>query len=171
MTPSTTPMRKPSTVSSKVTAICCHKGPWAVPCVTQVTSWAQMPEGRPQKKGSMRPTWVHSSQPPMSTTSSSRRRLLTRRRRRRRAAVLAATPWLSGVVMASLDSLLIAFIANHHLVAQIFPDLMIQLHKTRLKADFLHLARPGQINCIDALDSGRPSRENADPIGQGDGLL
>src|SRR6266699_1655257 len=43
MTPSATPIRKPRTVSSNVTAICSHKGPCAVPCVTHVTICAQIP--------------------------------------------------------------------------------------------------------------------------------
>src|SRR3989442_418956 len=170
-TPSTTPITKPRTVSSNVAAICSHNGPCAVPCVTQVTSCAQMPEGRPQKKGSTMPTRVVSSQPPMITTSSRMRSVLTTMRRRRRAAVADGTPVLSGVVMVSLDSLLIALIANQYLVAKIFPDFVIQLDETRLEADFLHFARTRQVDSIDPLDSGRPGREDAHLISQGDGLL
>src|SRR5260221_5986589 len=171
MIPSTAPITKPRMASSKVTATCSHRGPCAVPCVTHVTSCCQIPEGRPQVKGSMMPTRVVSSQPPMITTSSRTRSVLTTMRRRRRAAVADGTPWLSGVVTVSLDSLFIALIANHHLVAKIFPDVVIQLDETRLEADFRHFARTRQVDSIDALDGARPRREDAHPVGQGDGLL
>src|SRR5712691_413343 len=164
-------MRKPSTVSSRVVAICCHKGPWAVPWVAQVTSCAQMPEGCPQKNLSMIPTRVASSQPPMMTTSSPTRRLLTRMRRRRRATAGDGPAGLSGMVMGALDALLIALIAQNHLVAEIFPDLMIELDEARLEADFLHFARPRQVDVIDALDGARPGGEHAHAISQGDGFL
>jgi hypothetical protein len=67
--------------------------------------------------------------------------------------------------------LLIALIANKYLLSKIFPDLLIQLYETRLEADFLYLARSRQVNGIDALDGGRPSREDTYPVSQGDGLL
>src|SRR5439155_601680 len=164
-------MRKPRTVSSRVVAICCHKGPCAVPWVAQVTSWAQMPLGCPQKNLSMMPTRVASSQPPMMTTSSPTRRLLTTMRRLRRATAGEGPAGLSGLVRGALDALLIALIANAYLLAQIFPDLMIELDEARLEADFLHCARPRQIDAIDALDGARSSGEHADAVGQGDGLF
>src|SRR5207248_260743 len=164
-------MRKPSTVSSRVTAICCHKGPWAVPCVAQVTSWAQMPEGCPQKNLSMIPTRVASSQPPMMTTSSPTRRLLTRMRLLRRATAGEGPAGLSGVVRGALDALLIALIANEYLLSQIFPDALIELDETWLEADFLHLAWPRQVDAIDALHGSWSSRQDAHPVRQGDGLF
>src|SRR5947207_1124179 len=91
--------------------------------------------------------------------------------RRRRAAVTDDTPELSGVVPVALSSLLSTFIANHHLVAKIFPDFLIQLDEPWLEADFLHLAWAWQVNAIDALDGARPCGEHAHPVGQGDGLL
>src|SRR5712692_116355 len=170
-TPSTTPITKPRTVSSNVVTTCSHKGPCAVPCVTQVTSCVQIPEGWPQKKGSTMPTRVVSSQLPMITTSSRMRSVLITMRRRRRAAVADDTPVLSAVVMGALDSLLIALIANQYLVAKIFPDFVIQLDETRLEADFLHFARTRQVDSVDALDGARPGGEDAHAVGQGDGLL
>src|SRR5438105_6875344 len=164
-------MRKPRTVSSRVVAICCHKGPWAVPCVAQVTSWAQMPLGCPQKNLSMMPTRVASSQPPMMKTSSATRRLLTRMRLLRRATASDGPAGLSGLVRGALDALLIALIANEYLLAQIFPDLMIQLDEARLETDFLHFARPRQVDVIDALDGARSGGGRGHAVGQGGGLL
>src|SRR5215831_927570 len=92
-------------------------------------------------------------------------------RRRRRAAMTDGTPALSGVVPVALSSLLSTFIANHHLVAKIFPDFLIQLDEARLEADFLHFARARQVDGIDAFDGARPCCEDAYPVGQGDGLL
>src|SRR5215469_1575331 len=91
--------------------------------------------------------------------------------RRRRAVVTAGTPALSGVVPVSLSSLLSTFIANHHLVAKIFPDFLVQLDEPRLEADFLYLARARQVDAIDALDGARPGSEDAHPVSQGDGFL
>jgi len=51
--PSTTPMTKPRTVSSSVTKTCSHSGPWAVPWLTQMPSWFQIPDGWPKKNLSM----------------------------------------------------------------------------------------------------------------------
>src|SRR6266436_1487190 len=183
MIPSTTPITKPRRASSNVTAICSQSGPCAVPCVTQVTSCCQMPEGCPQKNGSIRVVglgfvWasvtqrVPSSQPPMMTTINATRRTFTRMLRRRRAAEYDCTSLLSGaVVVRSLTSLLSTFIANHYLLAQIFPDALIQLDATWLEADLLLLAWTRQIDGIDTLDSTWPSREHAHAVGQGDGLL
>src|ERR1700694_1294924 len=107
----------------------------------------------------------------MITTSSRMRRLLTTMLRRRRAAVADGTPWLSGVVTVSLDSLFSTFIANHHLVAKIFPDFVIQLDETRLEADFRHVARARQVDGVTPFDGAWPRGEDAHPVGQGDGLL
>src|SRR5947209_11575026 len=164
-TPSTAPIRKPRMASSIWTAICSHKGPCAVPCVTHVTNCAQIPEGRPQKKESTMPTRAASSQPPMITTSSRTRSVLTTMLRRRRATMADGTPWLSGVVMVSLDSLLIALIANQYLLSKIFPDFVIQLDKTGLEADFRHVARTRQIDGIDPLDGCRPGSEHIHTVG------
>src|SRR5215471_5026944 len=92
-------------------------------------------------------------------------------RRRRRAAMADGTPVLAGVVSVSRDALLLTFITNHHLVAKIFPDFLIQLDETWLEADFLHLARARQVDGIDALDGSRPGREDTHFVGQRDGLL
>src|SRR5260370_5728717 len=182
MIPSTTPITKPRTASSNVTAICSHNGPCAVPCVTHVTSCGQIPEGCPQKNGSISVfgglAWasitqrVPSSQPPMMTTINATRRTLTRMLRRRRAAEYDFTSLLSGaVVVRPLTSLLSALIANHHLLAKIFPDLLVQLHEPRIEADLLHLAWTRQIDGIDALDSTLPRCQDAHTVSQGDGLL
>src|SRR5260221_2560979 len=183
MMPSTTPITKPRMASSNVTAICSQSGPCAVPCVTHVTSCAKMPEGCPQKNESISVVglglvWasvtqrVPSSQPPMMTTINATRRTLTRMLRRRRAAEYDFTSLRSGaVVVCSLTSLLSALIANHHLLAKIFPDLLVQLHEPRIEADLLHLARTRQVNRIDALEDAWPRRQNTYPVGQGDGLL
>src|SRR5258708_19409598 len=183
MIPSTTPITKPRMASSNVTAICSHNGPCAVPCVTHVTSCCQIPEGCPQKNGSISVVglglvWasvtqrVPSSQPPMMTTINATRRTLTRMLRRRRAAEYNFTSLPSGaVVVCSLPSLLSALIANHHLLPNIFPYSLSQLHEPRIEADFLHLARTRQIDGIDALDSTWPRCQDTHPVSQGDGLL
>src|SRR5437660_716777 len=130
---------------------CALLGPQAAPSGPQVTHWAKMPLGRPQEHLSLTPARVPSPQPPMLTTSSPTRRLLTRMRLLRRATAGEGPTGLSGGVMVALDALLIALIANEDLLAQIFPDLMIELDKARLEADFLHFAWPRQIDAIDAL--------------------
>src|SRR5258706_7901572 len=178
-TPSTAPITKPRMASSIVTAICCHSGPCAVPCVTQVTSCAQMPEGCPQKNGSITGSLAPgsfqctpSSQPPMITTINSTRRTLTRMRLRRRAAEYDFTSLLSRAVMVcSLTSLLCTLIANKYLLSQIFPDVLVQLDETWLEADFLPLAWARQVDAVDALDGAWPSREDAHAVGQGDSLF
>src|SRR6266567_1589479 len=170
--PSTTPMTKPRMVSSKVTTTCSHNGPCAVPCVTHVTSWTQIPEGWPQKKGSMMPVREPSSQPPMSTTNSRTRSVLISSRRRLGLAVLLVVPpELSGVTTSSSISLLCAFIANDYLVAKVFPYFMIQLDEARLEADFRHIARTWQVDGVDPLDRGRPCREYTYTVGQRNSLL
>src|SRR6266446_2505788 len=169
MIPSTTPITKPRMASSIVTAICSQSGPCAVPCVTHVTSCAQMPEGCPQKNGSITGSLAPgsfqrtpSSQPPMITTINSTRRTLTRMRLRRRAAEYDFTSLLSRAAMVcSLTSLLCTLIANKYLLSQIFPDVLVQLDETWLEADFLHLAWARQVNAIDPLDRPRSSREHA----------
>src|SRR5260370_923379 len=122
--------------SSSVTAICSHKEPWAVPCVTHVTSWFQIPEGCPQKNGSITgflgpPTMVSSCQPPMITTNISTRRILTWMFRRRLACLNALTSLLSGAVVVCSSTLLFStFIANHQLIAHVFPDLVVHPAQT-----------------------------------------
>src|ERR1700730_3091210 len=108
----------------------------------------------------------------MTTTNISTRRILTWMRRRRLAVLNALTSLLSGAVaVCSLTSLFSTFIANHHLIAQVFPDLMVQSAETWLEADFRHMARAWQIDGIDTLDGTRPCRDDAHPVCQGDGLL
>src|SRR5579875_461901 len=171
VTPSTAPIMKPRMVSSNVVAICSHSGPCAVPCVTQVTSCAQIPEGCPQKNGSMTPTLVRSCHPPMITTRISTRRLLTMIRRRRRAAMTDGTTAFSRTPLIVSGSLLITFIANQYLLAQVFPDALVQFDKTGIETDVLHFARATQVDGINTLDGGRPGSEDADAISERNGLL
>src|SRR6516164_9856116 len=113
----------------------------------------------------MMPTLVKNCQPPRNTTRIRTRRLLTRIRLRRSAALAAGTPEVSGVLRISRDSLLSTFIANHHLVSKIFPDIMIQLDKTWLEADLLHFPRAWQIDGIETFDRPRPRSNNTHTVG------
>src|SRR5579885_10498 len=172
MTPRTTPITKPMMVSSKVTATCSHNGPCAVPCVTHVTICVQIPLGCPQKKGSITPVRAPISQPPRMTTINNTRRTLTRTLRRRRVTEYDLSSLLSGAVVAcSRTSLLSTFIANHHLIAQVFPDIVIQLDEARLKTDFRNITWARQVYRVDTLDGGRTSREDAHPVGQSNCLF
>src|SRR5260370_25441201 len=107
----------------------------------------------------------------MMTTINATRRTLTRMLRRRRAAEYDFTSLLSGaVVVRPLTSLLSALIANHHLLAKIFPDLLVQLHEPRIEAHLLHLALTRQIAGIDASHSNRPRCQDAHPCTRSYGL-
>src|SRR6516165_9656125 len=149
--PSTTPIRKPRTVSSIVAVICCHSGPCAVPFVAHVQICAAIREGWPKKKESIQPRRAASSHPPISTTRKRDRRTLTAMRRRRAGAVQAGSP--AGTLYASASCALFgAFITRHDLVAKDLPDALVQLHEARLEPDFGHATRPWEIDGIDALD-------------------
>src|SRR5450631_3299638 len=110
------------------------------------------------------PTRVPSSHPPRITTRSRMRSALTKMLRRRRAALADIFPGFSGLMTVSLDSLLIALIANQYLVAKIFPDFMIQLDKTRIETDLRYIAWTWQIDGIDSLDGARPRSEDAHTV-------
>src|SRR5579875_285378 len=168
MTPRNTPRAKPIRVSSNVTAICSHNGPCAVPCVAHVTSCAQIPEGWPQKNGSIMPTRVPNSQPPIITTRNRTRRALIRMRRRRAADEY---DFCSGGRTILAVSLLIALIADNYLVAKIFPDFMIELNKAWIEADFRRVARARQVDGVDTFHGCRACREHTDLVGQRDCLL
>src|SRR4051794_36191596 len=146
ITPSTTPIKKPSTVSSTVTAICCHSGPCAVPLVAHVTIWDQMSEGWPKKKGSTQRRRVASSHPPITTTRTRARRTLTTTRRRRTAACGAQTGSSVGTVetvdvdISAGRTLFGALITHHHLIAQGLPNFLIQVHEARREANLDHVA-------------------------------
>src|SRR5690349_12326633 len=108
----------------------------------------------------------------MTTINISTRRILTWMFRRRLACLYALTSLLSGaVVVCSLTSLLSTFIANHHLIAQVFPDLLVQFDETWLEADLRCMTRARQIDSINPLDGTRSCRNDAYPVSQRNRLL
>src|SRR4030081_3076974 len=172
-TPSTTPIRKPRTVSSIVVAICSQSGPWEVPSVTQIQICFAMPDGFPQKKGSTTPTLVASSQNPTRTRARATRSTCTWScRRLRRATALGI--WVTAALVVSgrgSASTLSSLIAHQHLLAEIAPDLFVDAREAGVETDLVDLARPGQIDLVDALDGPRSRGQHHDPVRHRDRLL
>ena len=124
-----------------VTSTCSQSGPNAVPSVIQVQRRWTMPDGIPKKNLSTSPIRVVSSQLPIQTTSTNRRSPLTISRRRR-AASARRPPARSGAAAASgsADALL-TLIAHEHLVAEVAPDLLVDLVEPGLEPDLGHVPR------------------------------
>src|SRR5438105_7787292 len=154
--PRTEPRMKPRTVSSMVTSTCSQSGPRAVPSVIQTQSRSTISEGWEKKNLSTHPSRVVSSQLPSQTTAKRTRRMLTVQRRRRASrARLAArsVTGLTGPVVAAMAALgraaaLLTLIAHQDLVAEVVPDLFVDLGKARLEADLGAVARPGQVDLV-----------------------
>src|SRR4030081_3263263 len=144
----------PPTVSSMVTSTCFHSGPSAVSSVTQTTSWCQIPDGCPQKKGSMTVgAYRVESSHALSTIAAVRMRSpytlnWYRRRARMRLAersdvgARACGAPVSGVTTSSRAAALLPLIAHQDLILQVVPDLAIDLAELRLHANLRHIARP-----------------------------
>src|SRR5438067_2485273 len=180
MTPSTTPTRKPRTVSSSVTRICSHSGPWAVPFWNHFTNCAPMPDGWPKKNGSTQSTRVEISHPPMMNTASATRSTCTRIcrlvRARARSTSRSGESSCGGaaavVVVMSVesggDTVLGTLITDEHLLSQVFPDFLVQLHEAAVEANLGDVARPRQVDGVGALDRARAGGDDDHAIGQGD---
>src|SRR5438105_4732401 len=183
MTPSTTPTRKPRTVSSSVTRICSHSGPWAVPFWNHFTNCAPMPDGWPKKNGSTQSRRVEISQPPMMNSASATRSTCTRTwrlvRARARSTSRSGESGCAGaavvvVVVAVMSSdsggetVLGTLITHEHLLSQVFPDFLVQLHEAAVEADLGDVARPRQVDGVGALDRAWAGGNDNHAIGQGD---
>src|SRR5438045_8180472 len=184
MIPRITPIAKPRTVSSRVTAICSHSGPWAVPFSTHVTSWVQIPEGCPKKNGSTaqvplsgpwQPSRVVSSQLPTMKIERATRRTSTSTRRRSRALALAASKSSVAASVAATglrrDAVLRALIADEHLIPEVVPDLPVELDQPRLEADLRDVPRPWEVDAVASLDRAWSRGDHDDPVGHADRLL
>src|SRR5438270_4864876 len=178
--PRTEPRMKPRTVSSMVTSTCSQSGPSAVPSVIQTQSRSTISEGWEKKNLSTHPSRVVSSQLPSQTTAKTTRRTLTVQRRRRasraRFAARSVTGLTAGPVVAAMAALgraaaLLTLIAHQDLVAEVVPDLFVDLGKARLEADLGDVARPGQVDLVAALDRSRPGGDHVDAVAEGDRLL
>src|ERR1700730_3593567 len=66
---------------------------------------------------------------------------------------------------------LLTFIAHEDLVAEVVPDLLIDLAKTRLEADLGDVARPRKIDLVVALDRAGAGGGDEHPVAQGDRLF
>src|SRR5207302_748524 len=117
-------------------------------------------EGWEKKNLSTHPSRVVSSQLPSQTTAKRTRRTLTVQRRRRasraRFAARSVTGLTAGPVVAAMAALgraaaLLTLIAHQDLVAEVVPDLFVDLGKARLEADLGDVARPGQVDLVAAL--------------------
>src|SRR5437868_5729443 len=184
MTPSTTPIRKPRTVSSRVTRICSHNGPCAVPFWNHFTSCEPMPDGWPKKKGSTQSSRVEISQPPMMNSASATRSTCTRicrrvlacaRRRSRSAPSSGAGAASAVVVVIAADSggetVLGTLITDEHLLSQVFPDFLVQLHEAAVETDLRNVAGSRQVDGVGAFDRPRSGGDDNHAIGQGDGFF
>src|SRR5436309_3206986 len=172
-TPSTTPMAKPRTVSSMVTAICSQRGPVEVPSVIQVQIWAAIPLGCPQKKGSMTLVRAPSSQPPTRTRASSTRRTWTWRLRRRRRMSAASTADSTARTASAGRSAgkLRALIADQHLLPEVVPDLLVDPHEAGVETDLGDVAGTGQVDRVGPLDGSGTGGQHDHLVGQRDRLL
>src|ERR1700682_1586175 len=180
-TPVTEPTMKPRIVSSIVAATCNHRGPSAVPSVTQMRSCSKTPEGWPKKNLSTNPIRVVSSQLPIHTTAVTRRSTCTRTRRRRwlrrrwaAGSSMAGTATGGGEVIGATDGLTSctgALIAQQHLVSEVTPDLFVDLGEAWFEADLGDVWGARQVDGVVRFDRPRAGRQDEHPVGEGDRLL
>src|SRR2546430_12937820 len=119
-------------------------------------------------------TVVPISHVPRTSTANATRSPLTSRRRlaRARARARAAAPLASSARAGSLrDAALRALIAHQHLVSEIVPDLLVDTRELRLEADLGDVARPREIDAIDAFHRPRPTGDDDDAARERDRLL
>src|SRR5947209_1210425 len=178
--PRTEPRMKPRTVSSMVTSTCSQSGPRAVPSVIQTQSRSRISEGWEKKNLSTQPSRVVSSQLPSQTTAKATRRALTASRLRRASRARFAASSETGFRAASTDSAiaglgraaaLLTLIADQDLVAEVVPDLLVDLGKAGLETNLGDVARPRQVDLVAALDRPRTRRDDIDAVAEGDRLL
>src|SRR6266852_4102936 len=153
-----------------------HSGPRSVPWVIQYQVLATIADGCDQKKTSTQPSRVVSSQLPRNTTATSSRRPATficPRCASRRLLAARSTTGRPGSLTRTLSraAALLTFIAHRHLVPQVVPDLLVDLHEAGLETDLGHVARTLQIDFVVALDRARPSSDDEYPVAQGDRLF
>src|SRR5712691_7396600 len=179
-TPRSDPTTKPPTVSSMVVTTCTQSGPSSVPCVVQTQSLSAISEGWAKKNLSTHPSLVVSSQLPSQTTAVSTRRPCTvscrRRASRTRWAARSVTARMAGsdrtlIETSGRAAALLTFIAHRHLVPQVVPDLLVDLHEAGLETDLGDVARTLKIDLVVALDRARPGSDDEYPVAQGDRLL
>src|SRR5437762_5734697 len=121
--------------------------------------------------------WVASivvpiSQAPRTTTANVTRSPLTSSRRFARSRARARSVLVgSGPTTALRDAALRALIAHEDLVSEVVPDLLIDPREFRLEAYLGNVARPREIDAVDALHRPRPRRDDDHAIGERDGLL
>src|SRR2546423_361405 len=112
------------------------------------------------------------SQNPRTITANATRSPLTSSRRFVRSRARARSVLVgSGPTKALRDAALRALIAHQDLVSEIVPDLLIDPRELRLKADLGDVARPWQIDAIDALHGPRARGDDDDAVREGDRLL
>src|SRR5438552_3938571 len=158
MTPSTEPTMKPPTVSSIVTRTCSQSGPRSVPSVNHRHKVAAISEGCDQKNLSITPMREPSSHPPRTTTATSTRppsTLSCRRPACCRRDVARSGPdrsagWL-GALTGSSRAALLTLIAHQDLIAEVLPDLFVNLDEARLEANLRDVARPREVDLLGAL--------------------
>src|SRR6267142_7265258 len=133
-----------------------------------------MADGCDQKKTSIHPSRVASSQPPRNTTATSNRSPATFNRRRcasrlRRAARSTGgrAAW-SRALMRTLScaAALLTFIAHQDLIPKVVPDLLVDLAKARLEADLGDVAGPRKVDLVVALDRAGTGGDDEDPVAQ-----
>src|SRR5260370_14326822 len=132
-----------------------------------------MADGCDKKKMSPQPSRVVSSQLPRNTTATSSRRPATfscRRCASRRLLAARSITGRPGSLTRALSraAALLTFIAHRHLVSEVVPDLLVDLHQVGLETDLGDLARTLKIDLVVALDRARPGSDDEYPVAQGD---
>src|SRR5438876_2643420 len=166
-------MPKPSSASSTVIQTWSQSGPSGVPTVAQVQILWPICEGRPKKNGSIVFVRERISQLPSITTANSTRRVRTSARWRRAFALAAATPSSRAACTSTSDirGSLRALVADEDLVAQVLPDVAVELDEPGLEPDLGHVTGTRQVDRVDPLDRAGTRRHHADAVGQRDRLL
>src|SRR5450756_2922460 len=169
------PPRSTQSRSSAASDVYKRQGPRSVPWVIQIQSLATIADGCDQKKTSIQPSRVESSQAPRITTPSSRRRPATERRRRcasrfRLAARSGSgrSACSAGAFMRTLSraAALLTFIAHQDLVLEVLPDLFVDFGETWLKANLGDVARPRKVHLVGGLDRAGSGGDHEDAVAQ-----
>src|SRR5882762_6591083 len=166
-TPPITPSRNPSSASSRVTQTWFQSGPSGVPTVAHFQITRPMSEGLPKKNGSITLVRESSSQLPSIPTPKAMRSAITSRRCWRTFFFAAATFASS----ARLDMLLRPLVAHEDLVAEVLPDVAVEIDEARLEADLRNVTRARQVHLVDAFDRPGAGSDHAYPVGERDRLF
>src|SRR5712691_6545549 len=129
-----------------------------------------MSDGRPKKNGSIVFVRERISQLPSVTTANRMRRVRTSWRCRRTLRRAAATP-SSTAACARLAIGLRPLVREQDLVAEVLPDVAVQLDEARVEADLRHVPRPGQVYVVDSLHRSRTRGHDAHAVGKSNRLL